>query len=162
MFAVDLVVDDTALQALREAHRRIPDAIARYVRRELRPYASQRVDRTLRQAPGPVVYPIQWTSARQRRYVMAKLRADGNLPYQRTGRYVRGWHVEGDYTDVFSGITLRHDWDGATYVGGRQQQAMHQNTGWPNAVEIAQVLSIELTERIEVGLPLVIQQAIAA
>jgi len=46
------------------------------------------------QAEGkPVTYPIQWDSDKQRRFVMAKLSEEGNLPYQRTGAYQRGWKV---------------------------------------------------------------------
>ena len=41
----------------------------------------------------PVTYPIQWDSERQRRYVISKLRAEGNLPYKRTGKYQRGWRI---------------------------------------------------------------------
>src|ERR1051326_8788812 len=43
--------------------------------------------------PGAVVYPIQWTSDKQRKFVMAKLREDNNLPYQRTGNLAKAWQV---------------------------------------------------------------------
>lgn len=38
-------------------------------------------------------YPLAWKSERQRRYVMAKLRREDNLPYQRTGRLTNSWDV---------------------------------------------------------------------
>lgn len=42
----------------------------------------------------PVTYPINWDSEKQRRFVMAKLRRENNLPYQRTGNYINGFTVE--------------------------------------------------------------------
>lgn len=41
----------------------------------------------------PVQYPIQWDSERQKRVVIAKLAKEGNLPYKRTQRYVKGWRI---------------------------------------------------------------------
>lgn len=42
----------------------------------------------------PVTYPIDWDSPKQRRFVMAKLRRENNLPYRRTGRYEASWKVK--------------------------------------------------------------------
>lgn len=39
----------------------------------------------------PITYPVNWDNERQRRFVMAKLRKEGNLPYKRTGQYALGW-----------------------------------------------------------------------
>lgn len=45
-------------------------------------------------APGkPITYPVQWDSEKQRRYVIAKLREEGNLPYSRTDAYRNGWKL---------------------------------------------------------------------
>lgn len=45
--------------------------------------------------PGAAItYPVQWDSDKQRRYVMAKLRSEGNLPYRRTDGYINGWRME--------------------------------------------------------------------
>ena len=41
-----------------------------------------------------VTYPIQWDSEKQRRFVMAKLRRENNLPYQRTGDYIQSFTIE--------------------------------------------------------------------
>lgn len=38
----------------------------------------------------PIRYPIPWTSEKQRRFVMAKLRREG-LPYRRTGKAQTSW-----------------------------------------------------------------------
>lgn len=51
------------------------------------------IQRQMKVEGKPVTYPIQWDSERQRRFVMAKLRAENNLPYKRIGAYQRGWTV---------------------------------------------------------------------
>ena len=38
-------------------------------------------------------YPLTWASQKQRRFVMAKLRKQGNLPYRRTGAFQKAWKV---------------------------------------------------------------------
>ncbi len=163
MFSATAAIDTEWLNTLQQVHEIIPDAIDDYARRDLRPFVSQRVDATLRVEPPvrafPEDYPLEWTSEKQRRYVMAKLRREDNLPYQRTHEYVRGWHVWGDYTRGLTAIDVFHDGEVSEFVGGRQQQLMHRITGWANAPDVLQVLSIDLNERIEVGLPVVLDQA---
>lgn len=165
MFDVELGIDTALLEALRDAHQTVPEAVDRFAKRELRPFASQFVDRTLRREPGPVKYPIQWTSPKQRRYYFAVLAVydpitHAIVPYQRTGRYIRGWHVRGDYANGLTSIRVYNEESRAQFIGGRRQQRFHRNTGWPNAADVLQALSLDLNERIEVGLPLVIDQAL--
>jgi hypothetical protein len=55
---------------------------------------ADRIKRAM-QVPGrKVKYPIKWDSDKQRRFVMAKLREEDNLPYKRTQDYVNGWVVD--------------------------------------------------------------------
>jgi len=90
----------------------------------------------LRAEPGKPKYPIRWTSARQRRKVMAMLRKAGNLPYQRTHELSRGWQV--DYVDTGSGgiLTAYNNSPIASFVEGDNQQGYHKNTGWLYAPDI--------------------------
>ena len=174
MFSVEVAFDTGGLETLQQAHRLLPDAVDRYARRELRPFVSQRVDRTLRREPvepsiqagGKLPY-IRWTSERQRRAVMRKLRREKNIPYRRSHRYALGWHVTGDYTNGLTSIAVWHDpypgdggEDVVQFIAGDRQQGFHQDTGWPNANEVLQVLSFDVNERIEAGLPIVIEQAL--
>lgn len=39
----------------------------------------------------PIRYPVQWDSERQKRFVIAKLRRENNLPYARSHRYRLSW-----------------------------------------------------------------------
>lgn len=44
--------------------------------------------------PGkPITYPVQWDSEKQRRFVIAKLAAEGNLPYRRQNDYISRWKI---------------------------------------------------------------------
>jgi hypothetical protein len=90
----------------------------------------------LREQPGAPKYPLRWTSQRQRRYVMAKLRAEGNLPYQRTGELAKAWHVEFASLDNGGAITIWNDAAVERYVEGYDQQMMHADTGWPFAPQL--------------------------
>lgn len=173
MFDVEVAVDYEQLITLQQVAALLPLDVERYAKRELRPFVSQRIDKTLRREPptpfqqsgGQLPY-IRWTSERQRRYVMAKLRREGNIPYQRSHQYAGGWHVTGDYANGLTSIDVWHDpypgddgEDVVQFVGGSRQQGFHQDTGWPNANEVLQIVSIDLSARIEAGLPVVIDQA---
>lgn len=167
MFRTAVALDIEWLNTLQQVHAIIPDHIEAYAKRDLRPSVSQRVDTTLRVEPPvrswPDDYPIEWTSEKQRRYVMAfvlERDANGNIiPYERTHEYVHGWHVQGNYAHGLTAIEVFHDSDVADFIGGRRQQRFHRITGWANAPDTLQVLSIDLNDRIEVGLPLVIDEA---
>jgi hypothetical protein len=156
MFTADVAFNVAWLDAIHAAAEVLPEAVGRFARRDLRPFVSQAVDRTLRREPGPVVYPFLWASDKQRRAFFATDGFGSGIPYRRTRRYIHSWHVIGDYTDTFSGITVYSDSEVSEFVGGRRQQPGHQQTGWPNAIEVIQVISLEVNDRIEVGLPLVL------
>lgn len=102
----------------------------------------------LRIEPGKPKYPIRWTSARQRRAVMAKLRKAGNLPYQRTHELSRGWRVE--YTETADGgiLTARNDSQIASFVEWTDQQGFHKDTGWLYAPDILDKWSEIATDRL--------------
>lgn len=83
--------------------------------------------RRLLRAPGrPPTYPIKWDSDKQRRFVLAMLRAKGNLPYQRTGGLPAGWQIE----RVADGYRLYNPARAAVYVYGNfegaRQSRIHQ------------------------------------
>lgn len=71
-------------------------------------------------------YPIKWDSDRQRRYVIAMLRARDNLPYRRTDALPRGW----DIARVDKGYRLANAASAAVYVygnyEGERQSSIHE------------------------------------
>jgi hypothetical protein len=81
----------------------------------------------------PVRYPIDWDSQRQQRFVMWKLRREGNLPYRRTDRYRFGWR---DQMEPF-GASLRNEHP-AGAIGGLPsgwQSRIHRGR-WPYLLNV--------------------------
>lgn len=92
----------------------------------------------VRVTPGPPHYPLRWKSEKQRRYVMAKLRRENNLPYQRTGRLNAGWDARFEFDEDGGAFVAENDTPYADYVIGREQQPFHSQTGWiyaPDALD---------------------------
>lgn len=83
----------------REAVRRLQGSLQQDVLQAAQRGAVVRLRRTLVPRPNNQSdYPLTWRSERQRRYVMAKLRRENNLPYRRTGRMVGGWSARVRFT----------------------------------------------------------------
>ncbi len=80
--------------------------------------------------PGPVRYPIAWTSERQRRAFFATDGFGRGIPTGRSGALSRGWQHQVvarnfDVSGVIENLTPY-----GPFVQGRQQQGFHANTGW--------------------------------
>ena len=126
----------------------IPERYADALRAEAEPVTARLLDQ-LRVTPPRPRYPLRWTSERQRRFVMAKLREQGDLPYRRTGAYAGGYRIDARIAPRRGSVTLRNETPYAPFVGGRLdtgawQQGFHVDTGWPTAAPSAERASIEL------------------
>lgn len=99
----------------------------------------------LRDTPGKPKYPLRWASDKQRKFVMAKLRAEGNLPYQRTGKLAAAWTVDIERNGSTFAMVVQNPATAAPFVYGslaqnrsaalRFQQPFHQDTGWQAATD---------------------------
>jgi hypothetical protein len=157
MIRASITTEGDSLEPLRNIATAYPDTIREWAKRHLRPFVSQEVGKRLGQEPGGVHYPIEWTSERQR---MAFFATDGfgkGIPYTRTGKLAKSWHVRGDYRNGIAAINVFNTAPSAKYVygdeRGRHQQQFHINTGWPRLVDQMQVIGILTTDRIEDALP---------
>lgn len=100
--------------------------------------------------PGPVAYPIEWTSEKQRRFVFGfvlKRDAQGNIiPYERKGTMFDEAKVEFDASLLTLRITdpnpIRR------YVVDTDQQKFHKNTGWFQSDEPYMEITISAQQRI--------------
>lgn len=144
---VEIIPDYDILDAIKETAQKAPSLMATAFQRQAQRARSVGLAR-LHVQPGKPVYPIQWTSERQRRFVMAKLRREGNLPYQRTGALVNAWQI--DYaTDNYDGfLRVYNESDIEQYVTGINQQRFHRNTGWYQSQDILVDLLIETETRL--------------
>lgn len=130
MIRSELIVDDDVLEAVQDALKRAPETIRRTVNKIVLPKVRDRARVVLSVMPGRPHYPLAWTSERQRRFVMAKLRRENNLPYQRTGRMVAAWRTETAPIDAGIAIMISNNSPAAPYVVGNRQQRYHRQTGW--------------------------------
>jgi hypothetical protein len=110
--------------------------IAGYTADEVQPYLLDE----LYYYPPPAKHPIQWTSERQRKFVMAKLRRENNIPYSRTYSLRKGWRVGlAQVADGFA-FQVQNDAEYTQFVVGSlakdtsraraYQQQFHRKTGW--------------------------------
>lgn len=138
-----------------KAHRFLENLISRF-QKSAEKASEETLTEIKRQmsAPGkPITYPVQWDSEKQRRYVIAKLREEGNLPYTRTDAYRNGWKLA-KTPDGFS-LSNAHP---AGAIGGTLkgdslasltswQSKIHRGR-WPNILAVAREQIGKLPKRI--------------
>jgi hypothetical protein len=136
-----ITIDRDVLDAVQENAKNGPQRYARELQNTLQGLRNRLLSR-LHAQPNTPHYPIRWTSDRQRRYVMAKLRRMGNIPYQRTGAFVEAWVIDWNL-DLYEGLfsvrnTARTDKGQPLeqYVTGDRQQGFHKDTGWYQSQDI--------------------------
>lgn len=85
-----------------------------------------------RQEPGVVKRPIRWTSERQRRFVMAQIRAGKfSSPYVRMHAISQAWRSQVVYSaGEMTSIEVWNANEITTFVEGLHQQQWHKDTGW--------------------------------
>jgi hypothetical protein len=146
--------DTDVLEALEEAIEKAPRTVNVVINQRILGDLYQRILTLVGPYPGSPRYPIRWKSERQRRYVMAKLRREGNLPYRRSNRLQQSWEVEAkglpDGVEITATNTAQ-DSEGtfyAQYVVFEDQQPFHADTGWPRADFIGEQLADELADEL--------------
>jgi len=130
MFRVQVQNDTDVLQAWRAQLSKTPALMQEAQARVLRTYRQDIID-DLTNYPGKPRYPLRWKSERQRRYVMAKLRRENNLPYRRTGQLAAGWRVVSNTRGDIGEIAILNSTAYVRYVQGDDAQPFHRDTGWP-------------------------------
>lgn len=142
VISVTVTTDRDVLSAIAEQAKNSRREMRRRVQKLAFGDLSSELIRTLAKVPGRPRYPLRWTSDRQRRYVMKKLRDEGNLPYQRTGKLNRGWRVV-IVSALDLEIAVENEMNYSEFVQGNWQQTMHFDTGW---TQIAPII-VEFEER---------------
>ncbi len=150
MYKATLATDSDLLVNIRLAALKLPKVIKPAVRGTLLSPVRAQVKRQLMKEPGPVVYPIEWTSEKQRRAFFATDGFGHGIPYQRTHDLAAAWEVIFDASDAgFGTITVENPAEASDFVYGHRQQQFHINTGWPNAANELQVISLDANDRLE-------------
>lgn len=135
MYSAKITVPTDVLDAIADTARRSPKLMQTAYERATRRLRSQMLEK-LREEPGKPKYPIRWKSERQRRYVLAKLREDGNLPYERTGALLKAWRVVMEADGSGGIMTVENTSPSARYVVGDDAQPFHLDTGWVQGADV--------------------------
>lgn len=135
-YSQELIIDNDIFDAIADGAKKLPTLMNTAVQKRALPKIRRRVLARLRTMPPPAKHPIQWTSERQRKFVMAKLRRENNLPYRRTGALVKNWKVIIVLKPDRADIVAENDSSVGRYVFGEQQQRFHRNTGWYRADDV--------------------------
>ena len=135
MIRLGVLVPTDILEAISDQIGRTPRLMQTAYKRQLSRLRSQ-ILADLRQEPGKPRYPLRWKSERQRRFVMAKLSREGNLPYQRTHRLSKGWDIV--FTDTADGgvMSAFNETPYARFVQGDDAQPFHLDTNWIQAADV--------------------------
>lgn len=148
MYRAEFQVAEDILGAWAEGARAAPGLMKTASRRNLSRFKS-RVLLRLRDEPPKLTranYPLRWKSARQRRYVMMKLRQENNLPYQRTHTLSEAWDVVLELTSEGGTFYAVNDTPYVQYVVGDYQQPFHIDNGWQPAAQQIVAAEEELSE----------------
>lgn len=152
MLTVKVTIDPDVLNAVRSLPDRVAPAMGQYVANVVQPAVERAVMEQVAPYPGPVRYPIEWQSERQRRAFFATDGFGSGIPYQRTGRLYAGWRTDLDRRQLTGYLTIRNTAPYAGYVYGSLvvtatyvQQRMHINTGWGRGLDDALIAIAEQT-----------------
>lgn len=139
-----IVVDAEAFDRRKRFINRYNELVQETVERVVTE-TQQATQDALRQDPGPVQYPIQWTSEKQRRWFWWAVSEGQITPgAPRTGK-INEWTYEARGSGSQSQIVLENKTPYLKYVRGtlaksnflRNQQRFHRNTGWTAVKPIA-------------------------
>lgn len=104
--------------------------------------------RKLKRVPGPPVYPIRWTSEKQRRAYFATDGFGGGIPYDRSGDMAAGWDVEvADFADGVL-VALSNPAPQVEFVQGFRAQGFHEDTGWVQIGDVTEDFYAEVEDSV--------------
>jgi hypothetical protein len=119
MIKYTIKLDTRAFDLLERQIKTARKKLISFVNGELSTRLQKRVNETLGTPPAENSqgdYPLKWKSEKQRRFVMAKLRENGNIPYRRTGALTRNWLVGVESSKDSLAITVDNDSPVIDYV----------------------------------------------
>lgn len=145
MYSASLSIDNDIIAAITSNLVKLPTLMETAVKRQEGRIKS-RLLKQLRTEPGPVKYPIQWSSDKQRKAYFATNGFGNGIPYKRTGKLVKAWRVE--FVKSSDGLTLvaENPVKSAKYVIGDAQQPFHANTGWYRADNVIAAETVRAQE----------------
>lgn len=139
------------LSAFRDLLPRAQTQFRNELQTKVKPVLQKQVDATFGRDPGPVAYPIEWTTDRQRRAFFATDGFGAGIPTKRSTQLETSWVVIVSYQMRTNLITLRNPKSYAKYVyPGSRQQRFHARTGWGKDFD-KDIADLQRTEDIEIA-----------
>lgn len=132
-----------------EIHKRlaaIPGKLERTANRTLGDVVKE-ITRIMQRPGLNVRYPVKWDSPRQKRFVIAKLKRENNLPYRRTGQYAGGWKYEA----IQNGYIVSNVGHKARYLAGdvsREGQSRIHQGRWRLFMPVVDAVLARLPEKL--------------
>ncbi len=118
---------------------------------KVKPVLQKQVDATFGRDPGPVKYPIEWTSEKQRRAFFATDGFGEGIPTKRSNQLETSWVVVVGTQLRTNLITLYNPKSYAKFVyPGSRQQRFHARTGWGKDFD-KYYIDLQRTEDIEIA-----------
>ena len=131
MYKIKIPPNPQFLQAFRDLPAKSQAQFRVELQTKVKPVLQKQVDATFGRPPGPVQYPIQWKSARQRRAFFASKGFGRGIPTKRGTALTSSWVVLVGYQLRLNLITIYNPKSYAQFVyPGADQQPFHRNTGW--------------------------------
>ncbi len=131
MVSYTLTYDKNVFAELTKAIADAPTTMNIYATTIIRKEVENYVVRNLVNVPiAKPTYPLVWKSAKQRRYVMAKLRREGNLPYRRTGAFQKAWKTQAVKDGSGSLLSVSNDSGITEYVAGSSSDRQPMFPQW--------------------------------
>lgn len=151
MYKLRVPPDPQFLSAFRDLYPRAQAQFRVELQTKVKPVLQKQVDATFGRDPGPVKYPIEWTSQRQRRAFFASRGFGRGIPTKRSDQLKDSWVVVVGTQLRTNLITLYNPKSYAKYVyPGADQQKFHANTGWGKDFD-KYTQDLQRTEDIEIA-----------
>jgi hypothetical protein len=148
MFRASIIRDDI-LRAVRDDAQTAPDRMRLQMGLVARGPIAQQLIKALSTEPPKHSGKVRWKSDKQRRFVLAKLRREGNLPYRRSHRLSRGWTVSLENLQEGDGILrIQNRERSVEFVQGDHTQPYHLDTGWPQAAVVIRQFEPRLEDEV--------------
>lgn len=131
MYKIRVSPDPQFLQAFYDLPQKAAAQFRVELQTKVKPALQKQVDATFGRDPGPVQYPIDWTTEKQRKAFFATDGFGSGIPTKRSDDLRTSWVVVVGTQMRTSLITLQNPKSYAQFVyPGSRQQIFHKKTGW--------------------------------
>lgn len=131
MYKIKAPPNPQFLSAFRDLYPRSQRLFRVELQTKVKPVLQKQVDETFGSDPGPVKYPIDWQTDKQRKAFFATDGFGSGIPTKRSNALITSWVVVVSTQVRTNLVTLYNNRPEAKFAyPGSRQQRMHKRTGW--------------------------------